>query len=86
MSPDPLLGQIIALCATVMNCPTPEPDDDLVRAGYLDSLALVELLFALEQELGVTPPLDDLDVESLRTPRNITAMTAALRQSAEGAA
>jgi acyl carrier protein len=82
----PQLTQIAELCARVMNIATPGPDDDLVASGHLDSLALVELLFQLEQVLGVTPSLDDLDLEQLRTPRSIACFAAASQSGAEGVA
>jgi acyl carrier protein len=82
----PELNQIIDLCAAVMNIATPGPDDDLVASGHLDSLALVELLYQLEQVLGVNPSLDDLDLEQLRTPRSIACFAAASQGGAEGVA
>ena len=82
----PLLTQITELCAEVMNIATPGPDDDLVASGHLDSLALVELLYQLEQVLGVSPSLDDLDLEQLRTPRSIAVFAAASQGGAEGVA
>jgi acyl carrier protein len=44
----------------------PSPTTDIIATGVLDSLALVTLLYELEQEFSVTIPLD-LDIESLRT-------------------
>jgi acyl carrier protein len=69
-----LVSRVAEMCASVMNIPTPAPDDDLVNAGYLDSLALVELLFELEQQTGFTPEFDELDLDHLRTPRSIAAL------------
>ena len=82
----PQLTQIVELCAAVMNIAPPGPDDDLVASGHLDSLALVELLFQLEEVLGVSPSLDDLDLEQLRTPRSIAFFAAASQAGAEGVA
>ena len=45
----------------------PAADTDIVAAGLLDSLALVTLLFEVEQQFGVRIPLEDLDIDSLRT-------------------
>jgi acyl carrier protein len=73
-----------------MAIPTPQAEDDLVASGHLDSLALVELLFEVEQKLDVTPSLDDLDLDNLRTPRSIAELVARWRgdvsTGAEGAA
>lgn len=46
---------------------------DVVQTGLLDSLALVTLLFELEQEFEITIPLDDLDLEDVRTVERIVA-------------
>jgi acyl carrier protein len=86
MSNPPLLSEIAELCAVVMNIATPGPDHDLVASGHLDSLALVELLYQLEQVLGVSPSLDDLDFEQLRTPRSIAVFVAASQGGAAGVA
>ncbi len=82
----PQLTQIVDLCAAVMNIAPPGPDDDLVASGHLDSLALVELLYQLEEVLGVSPSLDDLDLEQLRTPRSIAFFAAASQGGVEGVA
>ena len=57
----------------------PSSDDaDLIDSGLLDSLALVELLFALEREFGVTIPLEELDIETFRTVRSIAGYVDAM--------
>lgn len=47
------------------------PDDDILRSGRLDSLGLIELIAAIEQELGASVSLGDLDIEDFRTARSI---------------
>jgi D-alanine--poly(phosphoribitol) ligase subunit 2 len=74
-----LLDRVAELCASVMSISPPQADDDLVASGHLDSLALVELLFEIEQKLDVNPSLDDLDLDQLRTPRSIAAQVARWR-------
>jgi acyl carrier protein len=85
-----LIDRVAELCASVMAISPPQPDDDLVASGHLDSLALVELLFEIEQKLDVSPALDELDLDSLRTPRSIAELVARWRgelpTGAEGAA
>jgi acyl carrier protein len=49
---------------------------DLIEAGLIDSLALVELLAAIEQEFDIELPLDQLDVDSLRTVETIAEFVA----------
>jgi acyl carrier protein len=46
-------------------------DEDLIESGLLDSLGLVELLHAIEQDFTLELPLDDLDVGRLRSVRSI---------------
>jgi D-alanine--poly(phosphoribitol) ligase subunit 2 len=54
-----------------LNLQVPSPDTDLIEGGLLDSLALVELLFALEREFDVTIALEELDIDSFRTVNRI---------------
>jgi D-alanine--poly(phosphoribitol) ligase subunit 2 len=62
------------LFVETLNTPAPSPDADLIDTGVLDSLALVELLFALEREFGVTIPLEELDIDTFRTVASIAAL------------
>jgi acyl carrier protein len=64
---DPLLGQLATVFADVTGSNPPDPDADLLEGGVLDSLALVELLFAIEQELGIVVPAERLEIERFRT-------------------
>ncbi len=70
------------LVAETLNLTPPEPSTDLIESGLLDSLALVELLHALETELGVEVPLDALEIESFRTVETIAELVAGLRSAA----
>ena len=54
-------------------------DQDLIESGLLDSMALVELLHAIEQEFGIELPLEDLDVDLLRSIRGIASYVSKLR-------
>ena len=54
----------------------PSVDTDLLATGVLDSLALVEVLFHLEDDLGVTVPLDQAEVADFRTVRSIARLIA----------
>ena len=67
-----LLREVLAI--------TPEGiDEDLIESGLLDSMALVELLHAIEQEFAVELPLEDLDVDLLRSVRGIASYVSNLR-------
>lgn len=65
------------LFVETLKIPAPAPATDLIETGVLDSLALVELLFALEQEFGVTIPLEELDIDSFRSIESIAGLVAA---------
>jgi D-alanine--poly(phosphoribitol) ligase subunit 2 len=55
----------------------PAPDIDLIETGILDSLQLVELLYRLEQEFGARIPIEDIDLDDLRTLERITRLVVA---------
>jgi D-alanine--poly(phosphoribitol) ligase subunit 2 len=59
------------LFVETLNLQVPSPDTDLIDGGLLDSLALVELLFALEREFDVTIALEELDIDSFRSINRI---------------
>jgi acyl carrier protein len=42
-------------------------DEDLVAAGILDSLPLVQLLFDLETRFGIMIPLEELEIDDVRS-------------------
>jgi D-alanine--poly(phosphoribitol) ligase subunit 2 len=58
----------------VLSIDVPSVSTDIIAAGLLDSLALVTLLFEVEQEFGVMIPLEDLNLETLRTVERIAAL------------
>lgn len=62
------------LFVETLNVEAPSPDTDLIEGGLLDSLALVELLFALEREFAVTIALENLDIDTFRSIRTIAEL------------
>jgi acyl carrier protein len=62
-----LIGCLEQLIMRTLNIEPPERRADLIEDGVLDSLALVELLHAIEQEFAIQIPLDDFDIERFRT-------------------
>jgi len=58
----------------VLSIEVPSVTTDIIAAGLLDSLALVTLLFEVEQEFDIRVPLEELDIESLRTLERIAAL------------
>jgi acyl carrier protein len=54
-------------------------DDALIESGLLDSFALIELLSAIEDEFAIQLPMDDLDLDVLRSVRSIASFVNTLR-------
>jgi D-alanine--poly(phosphoribitol) ligase subunit 2 len=74
------LEQVRALFADVVGVEPSDDDMDLIAAGLIDSLALVELLFALEQRIGIEIPLEVLDIERFRTIKRLAALVDECRE------
>ncbi|MCH8556257.1 MAG: phosphopantetheine-binding protein [Balneolia bacterium] len=51
-----------------------DPDTDLFEEGLLDSMALVNLMMALEQEFSIMIAPEDLDMEDYRSMESIVSM------------
>jgi D-alanine--poly(phosphoribitol) ligase subunit 2 len=66
-----LNDQVRTVFTEVLNIDVPSDDTDLIDGGFLDSLALVELLVEIEHRFGVVVPLDALDVDDFRTVSRI---------------
>lgn len=74
---DALTDRVQQLFREALTMEVPSADTDLIETGRLDSLGLVELLFALEQHFEVDLSLGELDVENFRTLRRISDFVAA---------
>jgi acyl carrier protein len=70
------------LFVETLNVEVPSPDTDLIEGGLLDSLALVELLFALEREFAVTIALENLDIDTFRSIRTIAEFVESTKDGA----
>lgn len=55
------------ILAHTLGTAPPDPETDLVESNLLDSLALVELLVAVEQEFSITFSPDELEIERFRS-------------------
>jgi acyl carrier protein len=55
------------ILARTLGTSPPDPETDLVASGALDSLALVELLVAVEQEFSIMFAPDELEIERFRS-------------------
>jgi acyl carrier protein len=68
------------ICRDRIGIPVDAADEDLIEAGVLDSLVIVQLLMAIEHEFQVKIPAETLDIDRLRTTRSMGAFIAELRQ------
>ena len=73
---DTLVTRLGLMFAEVTGSTPPRPDEDLLEGGLLDSLALVELLFAIEQQLHVQIPGELLEVDRFRTLATLADLVA----------
>ena len=73
MAGDPGVSERVQqLFLETLNVQVPSAEADLIESGLIDSLALVELLFAIEREFSVSLPLDDLEIENFRSVNRIS--------------
>ncbi|HLH39036.1 MAG TPA: phosphopantetheine-binding protein [Bryobacteraceae bacterium] len=60
-------------------------DADLLQAGLLDSLALIQLLVHLEERFGVKVSVDELEIEDLRSIHSVARMIARQKEAKKAA-
>jgi acyl carrier protein len=60
----------------VLSISAPTPQTDIIEAQLLDSLALVTLLFEVEQEFGLQIPLESLEIDDFRSIESIARFVA----------
>jgi acyl carrier protein len=73
---------LLRLLAENLYIEVPAEDTDLIAAGVLDSLMLVELLVQIERTFDVTIALEELDLEQFRTVRDMARYIAQRRAAA----
>ena len=76
MKRESLPDEIQEMLRSRLNVVAPSHDADLVTAGLLDSLGLVELFLLLEERFGVTVTLDDITLDDFRAVSSIAAFVA----------
>ena len=72
--PASLIHQIGRLMAEKLLIEVSSPDEDLLEAGIIDSLSLIQLLVNLEENFGVRIPLEELQIEDLRSIQSIARL------------
>jgi acyl carrier protein len=76
---EPIVGEIATLMAETLQVEVGSPEDDLLATGALDSLVLIQLLVNLEKHFGLRIPLEELQIEDLRSVRSIAQLVASHR-------
>jgi len=74
-SPDrEIVARLGRIFEEALSLPAPAPDEDIVESGLLDSLALVTLLFEIEQQFGFEIPLESLEIDDFRSVAGIARL------------
>jgi len=63
----PLVSGIYAALRDRLMVIVASPDVDLFETGLVDSIGLVELILELEDRFGISLPMDNLEIDDLRT-------------------
>ncbi len=69
-----ILARLGRIFEETLSLPVPPPEQDIIDTGLLDSLALVTLLFEIEQEFGLQIPLESLDIDDFRSLAGIARL------------
>src|SRR5258706_1195567 len=71
-----LIGNIQELFADKLLVEVESLDTDLLEAGLMDSLALIQLLVQLEERFGVKIAVDELEIDDFRSIASIARLVA----------
>jgi len=80
------LSRQISNLFEMMNLEVPAEDTDLFETGLLDSLSFIELLVQLEEQLGVSVSLDQLEPDNFRSIQHIVSFVLANQRFPKSAA
>jgi methoxymalonate biosynthesis acyl carrier protein len=69
-----VVRDVSALFHDKLGIEVPSPECDLIESGLLDSLRLVELLLEIEASLGCRIPIDEIELDDLRSVRRIARL------------
>ena len=71
-----LIDELNALFDQALHIEVPSPDTDLIDSGLLDSLQLVQLLLHIEERLGTRIPLEEVELDDLRSVARLANLIA----------
>ena len=78
-----ILRELNAGFAELFRIDVPSADTDLIDEGILDSFQLVELLAFLDEHFGVRLPIENLEIDDLRTLASLAHLVAVEKAQAE---
>jgi acyl carrier protein len=67
----PVIEQVEDIFKEVLHIEPPGPDANLIAPRGLDSLPILELAAELETRFGIDIPLDDLELDAVRSTARI---------------
>ena len=71
-----IIDELSALFGEALHIEVPSPDTDLIDSGLLDSLQLVQLLLQIEERMGARIPLDEVELDDLRSVSRLAGLIA----------
>jgi D-alanine--poly(phosphoribitol) ligase subunit 2 len=78
----PSRNELVSLVQSVLrdhlNVVLESPDVNLLESGLVDSVGLVELIVWLEDRLGMSLPMDALEIDDLRSVNTIVSLITSL--------
>jgi acyl carrier protein len=72
--PANIVDELNALLEEALHMEVPGPHTDLIESGLLDSLQLVQLLLQIEERMGARIPLEEVDLDDLRSIGRLAAL------------
>jgi acyl carrier protein len=72
-----LLDYVMSQLVLVRRTEPLEPDEDLLSAGIVDSMGVMQLVAFMEDSLGVSVDDEDIVPENFRSIRTLAALVAA---------
>jgi acyl carrier protein len=80
-----ILQKLREIFAGSLHVELPSDEERLISGGFVDSLALVELLLQIEKEFGASPDFEQLQIEDFETLAAIAQLVERSLPAAEAA-
>ena len=76
MADQAIVTRVQRIFDEVLNISVPSPQTDIIEGALLDSLALVTLVFEVEQEFDLQIPLEALEIDDFQSIDSIADFVA----------